>query len=160
MRSAPAWVEDQVARVEWGAASLRWKRRCAPSWEPLVAAGAAESRFSIRSLVSSKVVASRLTQGASKKMTLNISFEEAIKGVEKEAAINNFASCGKCHGSGAASAASIKKCNRCQGSGMVHQSRGFFSMSSACPTCQGLERRSPILAKSAKVLGEQKHVSK
>jgi molecular chaperone DnaJ len=78
------------------------------------------------------------TQGASKKMSLNISFEEAIKGVEKEAAINNFTSCQKCRGSGAASASSIKKCSRCQGSGMVHQSRGFFSMSSACPTCQGL----------------------
>ncbi len=76
-------------------------------------------------------------QGASKKMTLTLSFEEAIKGVEKEAVLNNYASCSKCHGSGAASAAAVKKCSRCQGSGMVHQSRGFFSMSSPCPACHG-----------------------
>ena len=77
------------------------------------------------------------SQGASKKMSLSISFEEAIQGVEKEALINNLISCGRCHGSGAASSSAVKKCTRCQGSGMVHQSRGFFSMSSTCPGCQG-----------------------
>lgn len=76
-------------------------------------------------------------QGASKKMSLTISFEEAIKGVEKEAVLNNYAACSKCHGSGAATAAAVKKCSRCQGSGVIHQSRGFFSMSSNCPGCQG-----------------------
>lgn len=77
-------------------------------------------------------------QGASKKMSLTISFEEAINGVEKEAVLSNYHSCAKCQGSGAASPSAIKKCNRCQGSGMVHQSRGFFSMSSQCPSCHGM----------------------
>ncbi|MBS0648270.1 MAG: molecular chaperone DnaJ [Verrucomicrobia bacterium] len=76
-------------------------------------------------------------QGASKKMNINITFEEAVNGTEKEAAITNYISCSRCDGSGAASASAIKKCGRCNGSGMVHQSRGFFSMSSPCPTCQG-----------------------
>jgi len=48
-------------------------------------------------------------QGASKKMNLSISFEEAIKGVEKEAALSNYATCSKCDGSGAASSSGIKK---------------------------------------------------
>ncbi len=76
-------------------------------------------------------------QGASKKMNLSISFEEAMSGVEKEVVLNNFASCSKCDGSGAASSSSVKKCSRCRGSGQVHQSRGFFSMTSVCPQCYG-----------------------
>ncbi|MBS0605054.1 MAG: molecular chaperone DnaJ [Verrucomicrobia bacterium] len=76
-------------------------------------------------------------QGASKKMNLSISFEEAMKGVEKEAALNNYATCSKCDGSGAANSSSIKKCTRCRGSGQIHQSRGFFSMTSVCPQCYG-----------------------
>jgi molecular chaperone DnaJ len=70
-------------------------------------------------------------------MNINITFEEAIKGTEKEIYITNYVSCASCHGSGAASASAIKKCSRCHGSGMVHQTRGFFSMSSPCPTCHG-----------------------
>lgn len=76
-------------------------------------------------------------QGASKKMNLNISFEEAILGTEKEASITNYATCNTCDGSGAASPSAIKKCARCNGSGVVHQSRGFFSMSTPCQSCGG-----------------------
>jgi molecular chaperone DnaJ len=76
-------------------------------------------------------------QGASKKMNLSISFEEAMKGVEKEVALNNYATCSQCDGSGAASSSGIKKCTRCKGSGQIHQSRGFFSMTSVCPQCYG-----------------------
>lgn len=76
-------------------------------------------------------------QGASKKMNLTISFEESIKGVEKEAVITNYVNCVTCQGSGAANSSSIKKCNRCHGTGSIHQSRGFFSMSSPCVSCKG-----------------------
>ena len=76
-------------------------------------------------------------QGASKRMNLSISFEEAVKGVEKEAALNNFVSCSKCDGSGAKDASSIKTCSSCGGRGHVQQNRGFFSMMSTCPYCRG-----------------------
>lgn len=76
-------------------------------------------------------------QGASKKMNLSLSFEEAIKGVEKEVQLTNYATCNTCQGSGAASANAIKTCSRCKGHGQVHQSRGFFSMTSLCPQCHG-----------------------
>jgi molecular chaperone DnaJ len=78
-----------------------------------------------------------MRQGSSKKMNLSISFEEAMKGVEKEVVLSNYATCSQCDGSGAASAKGIKKCTRCQGTGQVHQSRGFFSMTSVCPQCYG-----------------------
>ena len=117
----------------------RWKRLYAPSWELLAAVVAGENRFSILFLDSNRTRAQkrRSQQGASKKMSLTISFEEAIQGAEKEVLITNYVSCSSCDGSGAASASAIKKCTRCQGSGMVHQSRGFFSMSSTCPGCHG-----------------------
>ena len=79
-------------------------------------------------------------QGASKKMNLSLTFEEAMRGTEKEASLSNYISCETCDGSGASSPSSIKNCSRCKGSGQVHQTRGFFSMSSICPQCQGRGR--------------------
>jgi molecular chaperone DnaJ len=70
-------------------------------------------------------------------MNLSISFEEAIRGTEKEVSLNNYVTCAKCDGSGAASSGGIKRCTRCQGAGQIHQSRGFFSMASVCPQCHG-----------------------
>lgn len=77
------------------------------------------------------------TQGASKKVNIRVSFEEAAKGVEKELAISNYVVCSTCHGLGAANSASIKTCASCGGSGQILQSRGFFSMASTCPHCRG-----------------------
>lgn len=76
-------------------------------------------------------------QGSSKKMNLSITFEEAMKGVEKEVLLNNYATCSTCDGRGAKNDSGIKKCSHCRGSGQVHQSRGFFSMTSVCPQCYG-----------------------
>jgi len=76
-------------------------------------------------------------QGASKKATITVDFEEAVKGTDKEIYITNFQTCEKCLGSGAASKNAIKTCPVCQGQGQVFQSRGFFSMSSTCPQCRG-----------------------
>lgn len=76
-------------------------------------------------------------QGASKRVNITVSFEEAAKGIDKELAITNYVACAACHGKGAASSQGIKKCTRCQGSGQVTEQRGFFSMSMACPQCHG-----------------------
>lgn len=76
-------------------------------------------------------------QGASKRVNMNLSFEEAARGVDKELAINNFISCKACNGKGSASSQGVKKCSRCHGTGHVTEQRGFFSMSMACPQCHG-----------------------
>ncbi len=76
-------------------------------------------------------------QGASKKLTINISFEDSAKGIEKEASIANYSTCSSCSGSGAKSSGDIKTCSTCAGQGQVHQSRGFFSMATTCPKCHG-----------------------
>lgn len=76
-------------------------------------------------------------QGASKRVNITISFEEAARGIDKELAITNYVACSACQGKGATSSAGIKKCTRCHGSGQVTEQRGFFSMSMACPQCHG-----------------------
>ena len=76
-------------------------------------------------------------QGASKKISITISFEEAAKGTQKEAIITNDVTCSDCGGSGAATPNDIKHCTTCKGAGQIHQTRGFFSMSTTCPHCHG-----------------------
>ncbi len=76
-------------------------------------------------------------QGASKRVNLTVTFEEAAKGIDKELQITNLVSCPKCKGRGAKSADGIKRCTRCHGQGQVIEQRGFFSMSMTCPQCHG-----------------------
>lgn len=76
-------------------------------------------------------------QGVSKKAQISISFEDAAKGIEKEIAVTTNVQCSACNGNGARSPQDIKTCSTCHGSGQLHQSRGFFSMSSTCPHCHG-----------------------
>ena len=76
-------------------------------------------------------------QGANKKIQVTVTFEEAAKGVQKEAVIVNLLTCSDCGGSGAASPSDVKHCGTCKGSGQLHQTRGFFSMTTTCPHCHG-----------------------
>lgn len=76
-------------------------------------------------------------QGASKKVNITLTFEEAAKGVEKELAISKNVTCKDCGGKGASTSDGVKRCDRCSGQGQVFEQRGFFSMSMTCPKCHG-----------------------
>lgn len=76
-------------------------------------------------------------QGASKQISVTLSFEEAARGVEKTALIQVAQNCDACGGSGAKTASDIQTCPTCKGTGHIQQSRGFFTMSGTCPTCNG-----------------------
>ncbi|SCA63215.1 Chaperone protein DnaJ [Chlamydiales bacterium SCGC AG-110-M15] len=76
-------------------------------------------------------------QGASKKTTISMTFEEAASGVDKEIILHNLVSCETCSGRGTASSQGIKQCRHCGGAGVMQQNRGFFSMSVTCPHCHG-----------------------
>lgn len=78
-----------------------------------------------------------MQQGASRKVTMTVSFEEAAKGVEKEIIVTGYVSCSSCHGLGAASDKGVQRCPTCRGSGQVVQNSGFFSMATPCPKCHG-----------------------
>lgn len=68
---------------------------------------------------------------------VNISLEEAHKGIKKSILIPRNELCKKCDGSGAKSSSSVKKCTTCNGSGHVVTSSGFFRMQQTCPQCHG-----------------------
>lgn len=95
-------------------------------------------------------------QGVSKKAQLTVSFEEAARGIEKEIAVTKYIECNQCHGSGARSPSDIKTCSACRGSGYMHQTRGFFSMSSTCPQCHGSGKMISIPCGECQGIGKAK----
>jgi molecular chaperone DnaJ len=70
-------------------------------------------------------------------VTLNLGFEEAVSGTQKEVQIETFAECSRCKGIGAEPGTREATCPACQGSGQVVQSQGFFRISTSCARCQG-----------------------
>jgi len=81
--------------------------------------------------------AGRRQQGASKRLTVAISFAEAVVGIEKEVTLNNYVLCDACNGRRTTSSQGVKRCSRCGGAGQVFEQRGFFSMSMTCSQCHG-----------------------
>lgn len=68
---------------------------------------------------------------------LEIDFEEAARGIEKEIQFRKLDTCTDCKGSGALAGAKVEICPTCQGRGQVAHSRGFFTVASTCPRCNG-----------------------
>lgn len=76
-------------------------------------------------------------RGADIKVQLNITFAEAVKGVEKEITVPRRESCGDCSGTGAASGSEPAACPQCNGQGQVIHRQGFFVVQTTCPRCRG-----------------------
>jgi len=68
---------------------------------------------------------------------LDISLEEAFRGVTKSVTLTREKNCGACGGLGAASS---KACTSCKGTGSIKQKRGVFRMSQPCTVCKGTGR--------------------
>jgi molecular chaperone DnaJ len=71
---------------------------------------------------------------------LEISFEEAALGCEKEISVTKPERCDVCEGSGVEAGSKVKTCPTCHGRGQVISSRGIFSIAQTCPHCQGTGR--------------------
>lgn len=80
-------------------------------------------------------------RGESLRAALNISFEEAAFGCEKEISITRMEVCPDCQGSGAEKGSTVETCDNCRGTGTVktvHRTPlGAMSSSSPCPKCGG-----------------------
>jgi molecular chaperone DnaJ len=80
-------------------------------------------------------------RGADIEYTLNLSFEEAVFGVEKEVSINRHERCETCSGNGAKPGTSPKTCDKCGGSGQMRVQRntplGSFVSVNTCDKCGG-----------------------
>jgi molecular chaperone DnaJ len=71
---------------------------------------------------------------------MEITFEEAAHGCEKEITVTKPDRCESCKGSGAEAGSATKSCPTCGGRGQVISSRGIFSIAQTCPHCQGAGR--------------------
>ena len=71
---------------------------------------------------------------------LELTFEEAAFGCEKEVAAQRIENCTACHGSGSADGA-VETCSYCRGAGQVRTTQNFMGMAvqstTTCPQCGG-----------------------
>ena len=80
---------------------------------------------------------SRQRRGSDLRYRMELSLEEAVRGVEKKIEVPRMENCESCKGSGAAAGSKPKTCDTCAGRGQVRMTQGFFSVQQACPACRG-----------------------
>jgi molecular chaperone DnaJ len=80
-------------------------------------------------------------RGADLEYTVNLTFNEAVFGVEKEVNIAKNETCETCDGSGAKKGTSPKTCDKCGGTGQIKYQRstplGNFVSTATCDKCGG-----------------------
>ena len=80
-------------------------------------------------------------KGSDLEASINLTFEEAIFGVEKEISINRNETCSNCNGSGSKPGTSPKTCDKCGGTGQIKVERntplGSFVSMNTCDKCGG-----------------------
>jgi molecular chaperone DnaJ len=67
-----------------------------------------------------------------------IDLKDAYFGKTHTVKFSSNVKCEKCGGHGTDDGKSAPVCDRCHGTGTVHSQRGFFTMETPCPDCQGL----------------------
>ena len=85
--------------------------------------------------------------GASLHYNLEIDFEEAISGTEKEIAVTRYETCPRCRGSGVEPGYHPETCPACGGTGYIQTRQGFFAFTRTCTQCHG---RGTIIRKPCK----------
>lgn len=84
---------------------------------------------------------SQAEPGADLEYNLNLTFEEAVFGCEKEVSINRNEKCETCNGTGAKKGTSPKTCDKCGGAGQIRVQRqtplGIMSTVAVCDKCHG-----------------------
>lgn len=81
------------------------------------------------------------SRGSDLRLDLQISFEEAVFGTEKDVEIEHLVNCDVCSGSGVEPGSNPETCPTCNGMGQVQQTTqtilGHFTQVATCPTCHG-----------------------
>ncbi|MDG6335390.1 molecular chaperone DnaJ [Glaesserella parasuis] len=83
----------------------------------------------------------RVVRGDDLLYDLEITLEEAVRGVKKDIRIRTLVQCDTCHGSGAEAGSKVETCPHCHGSGRVRRQQGFFMTETVCPSCHGTGRK-------------------
>ena len=86
---------------------------------------------------SSRRKSSGKQRGSDLRYDLEISLEDAAKGVEKELEIERAVPCEACHSKGTKGSGGVKVCSTCGGRGVVARQAGIFIQQATCPECRG-----------------------
>ena len=78
-------------------------------------------------------------RGADLYASVNLKFDEAIRGAERQMVLTRRDTCQTCRGVGALKIAEAR-CHRCQGSGVIRSRRGRMVFSKSCDACGGSGR--------------------
>ena len=85
---------------------------------------------------------SGVRRGRDISVDLQISFSEAVFGIERKVSITKTGSCDTCKGSGAKPGAKINTCTHCNGKGSITEAKqtilGAFMQTRECSTCHGV----------------------
>ncbi|MFH0926214.1 MAG: molecular chaperone DnaJ [bacterium] len=95
-------------------------------------------------------------RGADLGYEMEISFEEAAFGVEKEIEFARAEVCEVCEGTGAKPGKGPTVCPVCKGTGQIRKSQGFFSISTTCYQCHGAGQIITDPCSTCKGTGRQK----
>ncbi|MDX2083527.1 MAG: molecular chaperone DnaJ [Rickettsiales bacterium] len=76
--------------------------------------------------------------GSDIRYNLEISLEDAFRGVTKNISLTIAAVCNSCKGSGAQNNEKPIECSSCRGSGKVRMQQGFFIVERTCGSCSGV----------------------
>src|SRR6266550_1356725 len=79
-------------------------------------------------------------RGADLRYDLEITLEEAYRGMTAQLRIPRLETCETCKGNGAAAGTQPESCNNCGGTGQVRYQQGFFSVARTCHACSGAGR--------------------
>lgn len=99
-------------------------------------------------------------RGADLRYDMEISFEEAVLGCEKEVPVTKLDACESCRGTGAEPGSATKTCSACGGRGQVISSRGIFSIAQTCPRCEGAGRVVEKPCRTCRGAGRRERTSK
>lgn len=96
-------------------------------------------------------------RGSDLRLDVEIEFEQAVFGVEKEFTINHLEECEACNSTGIDKNAKEPVCKTCKGQGRVQQTAqtilGSFTSVTTCPACKGTGKNPGAQCKTCKGIG-------
>jgi len=82
----------------------------------------------------------RAARGRDIQYELELTLDDAYKGLKKSIRVPRNEVCRECQGTGAKNGTALADCQACGGRGQVMMNSGFFHMAQTCPTCRGAGR--------------------
>lgn len=76
-------------------------------------------------------------RGADLRYDVEITLEQAFRGMDREIVVPRASGCEPCGGTGSEGKAPLQTCATCQGAGQVRASQGMFRIVRTCPACNG-----------------------